>query len=209
MNNPYIHDPKTPTKFYPPRAIPENEMKHEEMRMQYLRKPAGHPHAELMAQYEQDVEDHGEQAYTLWEYKANASIEWRPCVLTPEWAEHCQYRRKQQGHKHAQLMAQYAQDAMTHERPWELWQVKPKGAEIWHPLQFPARWYEDQDYRRKPEPVAQDFLVFCEISVRALSAAEAAWTFRELVASGVAQVGVQERVGEQFHDHVGVRPKEK
>jgi hypothetical protein len=48
-------------------------------------------------------------------------------------------------------MAQYAEDATTHERPWELWQVKPKGAQIWHPLQFPARWCEDQDYRRKPK----------------------------------------------------------
>lgn len=58
-------------------------------------------------------------------------------------------------------------------------------------------------------PVKSEYLVSCEFVLSAHSTEEASWLFRERVASGVAQVGVQERVGEQFHDHVGVRPKEK
>jgi hypothetical protein len=192
-------------------------MNHDEMRMQYLRKPAGHPHAELMAQYEQDVKDHGESAYKLWEYKANASIEWRHCVQTPEWAGHCkyrrnwlytptqqghphaalmaqyeqdvkdhgeraytlwefridkryewqscvqdpqwaisQYRRKQQEHKHAQLMLQYAQDALTTDKPWELWEARDTRSHYpdndwWYTLKSDPAWNTTHEYRRKPQ----------------------------------------------------------
>ena len=34
-------------------------------------------------------------------------------------------------HKHAALMAQYAQDAMETETPWEGWQFRPVGTEKW------------------------------------------------------------------------------
>lgn len=60
-------------------------------------------------------------------------------------------------HPHAELMAQYAQDALETDTPWERWEVRQvaKGCEPsdWRPcmprdMLFPR----DFEYRRKPEP---------------------------------------------------------
>ncbi len=60
-----------------------------------------------------------------------------------------------QGHPHAKLMLQYAQDAMTTSEPWKLWQVQdgdfggPKGE--WSNLEeYSNLWIIGKNYRRKP-----------------------------------------------------------
>lgn len=60
-----------------------------------------------------------------------------------------------QGHPHAKLMLQYAQDAMTTSEPWKLWQVQdggfgdPKGE--WRDLEeYSNLWIIGRNYRRKP-----------------------------------------------------------
>jgi hypothetical protein len=54
-------------------------------------------------------------------------------------------------HKHAELMAQYAQDAMTTYKPWVLWEVKPFSDGNWLPLKCSPYWHTDQQYRRIPK----------------------------------------------------------
>ena len=53
------------------------------------------------------------------------------------------------GHPHAALMKQYAEDAETHERPWELWEYKYTAHKIWRPCgSHHPGWYSDTEYRR-------------------------------------------------------------
>jgi hypothetical protein len=55
------------------------------------------------------------------------------------------------GHKHADLMLEYAKDALTNKTPWELWECKKRNDDNWgnigthHPV-----WLDDVEYRRKP-----------------------------------------------------------
>lgn len=56
-------------------------------------------------------------------------------------------------HIHADLMLQYAQDAMTTDKPWELWEFKNSASCIWSSLAEHPSWYENLDYRRKPRTI--------------------------------------------------------
>ena len=52
-------------------------------------------------------------------------------------------------HKHAALMAQYAQDAIETDKPWERWWISTGGG--WrHCVGHPC-WNEAYEYRRKPK----------------------------------------------------------
>jgi len=53
-------------------------------------------------------------------------------------------------HKHADLMAQYAQDAMVSETPWEFWEFKYDCYADWAALPANPFWYKGVQYRRKP-----------------------------------------------------------
>lgn len=55
-------------------------------------------------------------------------------------------------HPHAELMAQYAQDAMETDKPWERWQYKNDVMHDWHDCYFPIDWVDCVQYRRKPKP---------------------------------------------------------
>ena len=55
------------------------------------------------------------------------------------------------GHIHAELMAQYAEDAKWHERPWELWE-HGDGTEWTNCTAHPC-WHKSHIYRRKPRTV--------------------------------------------------------
>lgn len=55
------------------------------------------------------------------------------------------------GHIHADLMAQYAEDAKQHDKPWELWQFNDGYA--WAGCSTHPRWVPDFTYRRKPRTV--------------------------------------------------------
>ena len=52
------------------------------------------------------------------------------------------------GCPHAALMKQYAEDAETHERPWELWEHKHAALKTWKPCGSHPVWYSDSEYRR-------------------------------------------------------------
>ena len=50
-------------------------------------------------------------------------------------------------HKHAELMMQYAQDALETERPWERWEFKTK-MEKWLSCGSQIIWQPEWEYRR-------------------------------------------------------------
>ena len=60
------------------------------------------------------------------------------------------YEPEQVSHVHAELMAQYAEDAKTTDKPWELWQAKGDDCDWWDCNANP-RWANATEYRRKPK----------------------------------------------------------
>ena len=51
-------------------------------------------------------------------------------------------------HIHADLMLQYAQDAMETDKPWERWELFDDG---WYGLTNHPVWHFNTEYRRKPK----------------------------------------------------------
>jgi len=56
-------------------------------------------------------------------------------------------------HIHAELMKQYAEDALTTDKPWELWECKGPKSNEWDNLRIGPTWYECHQYRRKPRTI--------------------------------------------------------
>lgn len=54
-------------------------------------------------------------------------------------------------HPHAEVMAQYAQDALETDTPWERWHYRWAPDLPWREFEFHPRWHPDHEYRRKPE----------------------------------------------------------
>ena len=55
------------------------------------------------------------------------------------------------GHPHAENMKLYAEDAMTTNEPWKLWEVNTHGK--WQPLSKNPELGTDRQYRRKPRTI--------------------------------------------------------
>lgn len=68
-------------------------------------------------------------------------------------------------HKHAELMAAYAADAQTTDKPWELWEYQRPCFGSWHGLLTHPTWENTCEYRRKPKTNLQ---VACELLDTAL-----------------------------------------
>jgi len=70
------------------------------------------------------------------------------------------------GHVHAELMAQYAEDARETEKPWERWELylySPSSSPgRWVAMQCHPTWSPSQRYRRKPKTSWERFEAFCE-----------------------------------------------
>jgi hypothetical protein len=56
-------------------------------------------------------------------------------------------------HKHAELMALYAQDAAETDRPWERWEYCTMVKARWRPIDYNPLWDESVEYRRKPRTI--------------------------------------------------------
>lgn len=63
-------------------------------------------------------------------------------------------------HPHAELMLQYAQDAMTTDTPWELWEVKYNIEDGWEVLLSSPTWNTLFAYRRKLKKKQIKFLAY-------------------------------------------------
>lgn len=51
-------------------------------------------------------------------------------------------------------MLLYAQDAMETDKPWERWEIMDALhlGPNWHQCSTHPKWWDDREYRRKPEP---------------------------------------------------------
>lgn len=56
-------------------------------------------------------------------------------------------------HIHAELMAQYAQDAMETDKPWERWEVKTCEHGGWYTPETEIPFHAYTQYRRKPRTI--------------------------------------------------------
>ena len=56
------------------------------------------------------------------------------------------------GHIHAELMAQYAEDALETDKPWERWEFHHKRGE-YQSLGSHPDWAVTREYRRKPKTI--------------------------------------------------------
>jgi len=56
-------------------------------------------------------------------------------------------------HKHAELMMEYAKDAMETDSPWERWEYTNGSENGWVVLEQHPQWYADGKYRRKPRTI--------------------------------------------------------
>lgn len=52
-------------------------------------------------------------------------------------------------HKHADLMAAYAADAQTTDKPWALWEYQRPCFGRWHNCDSHPSWVDTHEYRRK------------------------------------------------------------
>ena len=57
-------------------------------------------------------------------------------------------------HKHAELMMQYAQDAMETIEPWRNWEAYNTHDRKWNDCSNHHKWYKEIKYRRKPKMVS-------------------------------------------------------
>ena len=57
-------------------------------------------------------------------------------------------------HKHAELMMQYAQDAMETDNPWERWECNTGEVLGWVDMLHNPPWITDTSYRRKPKMIS-------------------------------------------------------
>ena len=75
------------------------------------------------------------------------------CHTTSNRMEYIEVREEQQGHIHADLMLQYAQDAMETDKPWERWEVYGKITGRWLSLSEGEglSFISEHQYRRKPK----------------------------------------------------------
>ena len=60
-------------------------------------------------------------------------------------------------HKHADLMLQYAKDAMETDKPWERWEVRiaanVQPNAVFERLSYHPGWHTSNEYRRKPQTI--------------------------------------------------------
>jgi len=61
------------------------------------------------------------------------------------------------GHVHAELMAQYAEDARETDEPWTRWEQRYVENSFWSPLVEHPKWREGFEYRRKPKTSRERF----------------------------------------------------
>ncbi|NHB87169.1 hypothetical protein C5471_05365 [Photorhabdus tasmaniensis] len=115
-----------------------------------------HPFAKLMAEYAQDAIE-SRKPWLLWQVSYDSGKMWHDLYAHPQWVVGWEYRRKPEPvesdaskkHVHAQLMMQYAQDAMKSDEPWKRWERFH--AVSWEQCKHSPAWNTKFKYRRKPE----------------------------------------------------------
>lgn len=105
----------------------------------------GHEYQHLDAAIYTNVSDNGDVTDQLM-YNTDT----KGCNMTAKEFLELVYEPENQGHVHAELMAQYAEDARTHAEPWKLWECREPGGK-WAPVGAWIPWVPSAEYRRKPK----------------------------------------------------------
>ena len=80
-------------------------------------------------------------------FKDHTCSDWDTAIVTESMWRTEKYKS---GHCHAYLMLQYAEDAATTDKPWNLWEVCFDSK--WVPLKTHPEWAQVAQYRRKTLP---------------------------------------------------------
>ena len=84
-------------------------------------------------------------------FYSDLCTDWKTSVVTKDvYTKHKETQMKRKGHAHAELMAQYAEDAKTSKTPWEFWEFFDRD-DGWTASSGTPGWYETTEYRRKPK----------------------------------------------------------
>lgn len=62
-------------------------------------------------------------------------------------------------HPHAEAMMQYAEDALTTDEPWQLWEIQFHNQKNWRPLFEHPSWDKDAKYRKKESVITKEQLI--------------------------------------------------
>ena len=74
------------------------------------------------------------------------------CHTTSNRMEYIEVREEKQGHIHADLMLQYAQDAQETDKPWERWEMRLPANKTWSNCTDGDMHFSSMfEYRRKPK----------------------------------------------------------
>ena len=65
-------------------------------------------------------------------------------------------------HKHANAMLEYAMDALQTDAPWQRWEYRKNEGSYWRQPGSHPCWFEDCEYRRKPNQDQLDIEAFNE-----------------------------------------------
>ena len=63
-------------------------------------------------------------------------------------------------HKHAKVMLEYAMDALQTDAPWQRWEYRENEGSYWRQPGSHPCWFEDCEYRRKPNQYRLDMEAF-------------------------------------------------
>ena len=90
------------------------------------------------------------------------------------------------GHIHAELMAQYAEDALESDKPWERWEFSMNSQDYKSLHKHPS-WGESNKYRRKPKVILINGHEVPEPCRTPLDIDDEYWTFIFFAEEGVIQ----------------------
>ena len=80
------------------------------------------------------------------------TIEWRNSLQLYPLAEANLKYLPVKAHPHARLIMKYAEIAQTTDKPWEHFEMLRYKSAVWEAIYAPMRFYENIEYRLKPEP---------------------------------------------------------
>lgn len=92
-----------------------------------------------------------EDGFLDFEYWSRLDLGWEDCEL-PQ-IELVVSKPEPIKHPQAELMLQYAQDALETDKPWERWECCWNSNNIWNPCSEHPVWQSEFSYRRKPKTI--------------------------------------------------------
>ncbi len=104
--------------------------------------------------------------------------------------------------KHADLIAQYGQDCLKYERPWQKWQWKE--ARHWEDCSFHPLWKESCEYKRLPDTITVNGAEIVAPMKETPEKGAKYWTIYSLGADGVCEFSWFGSINDFVAFHYGI-----